>query len=221
MIYFYGQSEGNAIAFTPPGEEQRVGSCGKVSPYFEVQVCDEDDYPVPAGVPGQILWRPTEPHMMMTGYFGNAEATVNAWQGLWFHSGDEGMFDADGYLYLIGRMGDQIRRKGVMIAANDIETVALAFAGVVEAAVTGVPSDIGESDVRLSITTRTDFDLMEFVEHLRRSLPPEMVPRFVELRQSFPHTDTHKILKAQLRQEWTGGASPNVVDLEVRRGGRS
>jgi crotonobetaine/carnitine-CoA ligase len=187
LIYFYGQSEGGAIAFTPLGEEPRPGSAGRAGPYFEVQICDEDDYPVPAGVVGQILWRPLEPHLMTPGYFGNPEATVRAWQGLWFHSGDQGMLDEDGYLYLIGRMGDQIRRKGVMIASDDIETVALEFPGVAEAAATGVPSDLGESDVRLSIVVaNADFDLTAFVEHLRRSCRPKWCLASLNVESLFP-----------------------------------
>jgi crotonobetaine/carnitine-CoA ligase len=218
LIYFYGQSEGGAIAFTPLGEAPRQGSAGRSGPYFEVQICDEDDYPVPAGVAGQILWRPLEPHLMTPGYFGDPEATVRAWQGLWFHSGDQGMLDEDGYLYLIGRMGDQIRRKGVMIASDDVETIALEFSGLAEAAATGVPSELGESDVRLSIVAaNSDFDLAAFVEHLKRRLPPEMVPRFVELRDSLPHTDTYKISKTQLRADWTGVLGPNILDLEASR----
>ena len=217
LIYFYGQSEGGPIAFIPPGEVAPAGSSGKASPYFEVKICDEDDNPVPDGALGQILWRPREPHLMTPGYFGDPEATVKAWQGLWFHSGDQGKLDDEGYLYLVGRMGDQIRRRGVNIPSDDIEEVALQFNGVSEAAATAVPSELGESDVRLSIIVNSSFDLTAFVAHLRGSLPPEMVPRFVERRDSLPRTDTYKVAKARLRQDWPGATGPNVLDLEASR----
>jgi crotonobetaine/carnitine-CoA ligase len=218
LVYFYGQSEGNAIAYTPPGETAPPGSSGRPSPRFEVMIADADDYPVSAGTDGQILWRPKEPHLMMPEYYGDPAATVAAWRNLWFHSGDLGRLDEDGYLYLLGRMGDQIRRKGVNIAAEDVEAAAREFDEIVEAAAIAVPSELTESEVKLCIVPRSEaFELSTFYDHLRRALPAEMVPRYVEVRDSLPRTDTHKIAKAVLRTEGDRGMTATTVDLEPMR----
>jgi carnitine-CoA ligase len=218
LVYFYGQSEGNAIAYTPPGESAPHGSSGRPSPLFDVIIADADDYPVPAGAEGQILWRPKEPHLMMPEYFGDPAATVAAWRNLWFHSGDLGRMDEDGYLYLLGRMGDQIRRKGVNIPAEDVEAAAREFDDVVDAAAIAVPSELTESEVKLCVVPRSgDFDLTAFYDHLRHALPAEMVPRYVEVRDTLPRTDTHKIAKAALRREGAQGLTPATVDFEAAR----
>lgn len=219
LIYFYGQSEGGAIALTPPGETAPPGSSGRAAGMYQFQVVDENDYPLPPNEVGEIVWRPTEPHMIMPGYVGDPESTVRAWRNLWFHSGDAGRVDEDGYLFLVGRIGDQIRRKGVNISAEDIESAALEHEAVVLAAAVAVGSELGESEVKLSVVARRDgFEAAELREFLKARVPAEMVPRFVEVRPSMPMTDTHKIRKVVLREE---GVSPLTVDFEAERFGRA
>jgi crotonobetaine/carnitine-CoA ligase len=215
LINFYGQSEGGAIAVIPPGEEAPQGSSGRESDLFEIQIVDDDDYPVTAGEVGEIVWRPKQPHLMTPGYVGDPESTVRAWQNLWFHSGDAGKLDADGYLFLIGRQGDQIRRKGVNISAEEVEAAASEYGPVVIAAAVAVPSELGESEVKLCVVADSaDFDPAALHTHLREALPPEMVPRFIEVRDSLPLTDTHKVRKAVLRGE---GVTASVIDFEAHR----
>jgi len=223
LINFYGQSEGNVIAYMPPGEQAPNGSAGRPSPLFDIQVCDEHDYSVPPGERGQILWRPREPHLVTPGYAGDPVATVNAWQNLWFHTGDEGYFDEAGFLYLVGRMGDQIRRRGVNIAAADIEAVALRFGGIQEAAAFAVPSDLGESEAVLAVvpTDAVGFTVEGLARYLREQLPREMVPRYLEVRSSFPVTSTYKVPKAELRSRWLGGLVPSgAIDIAIEGPGR-
>lgn len=215
LVFFYGQSEGNAIAFMPPGERPREGSAGLVSELFDVQIVDEDDFPVPTGEVGQIVWRPLEPHLMTPGYLGDPAATVAAWQGLWHHSGDLGRLDEDGYLYVVGRTGDQIRRKGVNIAAEDIEAVANAHAAVLESAAVAVPSAVGESEIKLAVVPRgPEFDVGEFADFLRAQLPSEMWPRYVDVLDDLPRSTTSKPSKARIREQ---GVGPETVDLEAHR----
>jgi crotonobetaine/carnitine-CoA ligase len=215
LMTHYSMTEANVIAYPPPGGEDRPGSCGVVGPLFEVQVVDDQENPVEAGQTGEILWRPRHPYTMMARYYGDAEATVAAWRNLWFHSGDEGWLDRDGYLFLIGRMGDQIRRKGVNIPALHVEEAALKYSGVVEAAAIAVPSDLGESEVKLSVmlpaALRPSHE--EFAAFLAEQLPREMVPRYLEFRDDLPRTDTHKVSKAKMRQEGKRGITDSTVDL--------
>jgi crotonobetaine/carnitine-CoA ligase len=217
-IYFYGLAEGGTIAYTPPGTTLPTGSSGKASPQFELRIVDEDDFPVPPGERGEIVWRPIEPQVVSPGYYGDPEATVRAWRGLWFHSGDAGTMDADGYLFVEGRIGDQIRRKGVNISAEEVESAALEFDAAAEAAAIAVPSELAESEVKLCIVAKLpDFDVGGFHRHLEEVLPPEMVPRYLELRTSLPRTDTHKIAKVKLRAEGDAGITERTLDLEAAR----
>jgi crotonobetaine/carnitine-CoA ligase len=217
-IYFYGLAEGGTIAYTPPGETAPLGSSGKASPQFELQIVDEDDFPVGPGERGEIVWRPIEPQVVSPGYYGDPEATVRAWRGLWFHSGDAGTMDADGYLFLEGRIGDQIRRKGVNISAEEVESAALEFEDAAEAAAIAVPSELAESEVKLCVVPKLrEFDVEGFHRHLEAVLPPEMVPRYLEVRTSLPRTDTHKIAKVKLRAEGEDGITERTLDLEAAR----
>jgi crotonobetaine/carnitine-CoA ligase len=215
MVFFYGQSEGNAMVFMPPGERPPEGSAGLVSELFDVQIVDEDDYPVPADAIGQIVWRPLEPHLMTPGYLGAPEATVAAWQNLWHHSGDLGRIDDDGYLYVVGRTGDQIRRKGVNIAAEDIEAVANAHSGVMDSAAVAVPSAVGESEIKLAVARRdADFDVEDFVQFLKSQLPSDMWPRYIDVLEDLPRATTSKPSKARIREQ---GVGPDTLDLEAYR----
>jgi crotonobetaine/carnitine-CoA ligase len=217
-IYFYGLAEGGTIAYTPPGETAPPGASGKASPLFDLRIVDEDEYPVAPGVKGEIVWRPTEPHVMSPGYVGDPEATVRAWRGLWFHSGDAGTMDERGYLFLAGRMGDQIRRKGVNISAEEVESAALEYEAAAEVAAIAVPSELSESEVKLCVVPRAgEFDVQRFRGHLAEVLPAEMVPRYVEVREALPRTDTHKIAKAKLRAEGESGITPATLDFEADR----
>jgi carnitine-CoA ligase len=217
LIPHYSMSEGNIIAFDSPGEPGRPGSCGRISPLFELRIANADGTHVAPGDEGEILWRPREAHLMMAGYDGDSEATVAACRDLWFHSGDQGHLDSDGYLYLSGRQGDQIRRKGVNIAAYHIERAALLIPSVIEAAAIAVPSDIGESEVKLCLLVNEQPPAIEAaVNILKAQLPKEMVPRYIEFRRELPRTATHKISKAQLRAEGRNGLTPSTIDTDRR-----
>jgi crotonobetaine/carnitine-CoA ligase len=217
LINFYGQSEGGAIALVPPGETAPHGSSGRAAGMYEFQIVDNDDYPLPPNEIGEIVWRPTEPYMVMPGYVGDPEATVKAWQNLWYHSGDAGRVDENGYLFLVGRIGDQIRRKGVNIAAEDIESAAMEHPLVAIAAAVAVPSSFGESEIKLSIVVNSpSFDPADLHEFLKTKVPAEMVPRYLEVRPDMPRTDTHKIRKSVLRDEAVTSAT---VDFERHRYG--
>ena len=185
-----------------------------------MQVVDQNGEPLAAGQEGELVWRPRMPHLMFAGYFGDPVATVNAMRDLWFHPGDLVRFDEDGYLYLVGRIGDQIRRKGVNIPAESIEEVARHCPGVVEAAAIAVPSELGESEVKLCVLCVEPVPSLQLlVEFLSQNLPRSMVPRFVEFRSELPRTDTHKIAKHLLRGEGLAGITPTTIDLERDRHG--
>ena len=90
------------------------------------------------------------------GYFGMDDKTVEAWRNLWFHTGDLGRFDQDGALTFLDRKKDAIRRRGENISSMELEAEVYVFAAVAEAAVVGVPSDVGEDDVKVFVVPRPD-----------------------------------------------------------------
>jgi crotonobetaine/carnitine-CoA ligase len=197
--------------------EKRAGSCGISSGLFDIAILDDQDYPVPTGEEGQIAVRPRVPHVMMMGYFDDGELTVERWSNLWFHTGDRGLLDADGYLYFKGRLGDRIRRRGVNISAAEIEAAALRHTDIAEVAVIGVPASIGEDDIKICASLKEGRTLApaDLRAHLKGELVSYQVPRYIEIRAQFPRTDTEKIRKAALRDEGTKGLTPATWDADT------
>jgi crotonobetaine/carnitine-CoA ligase len=112
----FGMTEG--IVTTPAiAEPRRPGCCGRPDEKTEVRIVDQDDLPLGPRQTGEIIIRPREPYTMMSGYYNMPEATVWAFRNLWFHTGDLGYFDEDGYLYFVGRKKEAIRRSGENISA--------------------------------------------------------------------------------------------------------
>jgi crotonobetaine/carnitine-CoA ligase len=216
----YSMTEMAPIAYRRRDEASvPAGSCGKVGELFDLRVVDENEYPVGPGTHGEILARPNYPHTTMAGYFGNDAATAAAWRGLWYHTGDEGYVDADGYLYLVGRIGDQIRRRGVNISAEHIEDAARSHPSVIDAAAIAIPAEFGESEIKLVLMTALPAappGVDEILSHLTDRLPREMVPRFIEWRADFPRTGTQKINKSELRKEGQNGITASTLDLTGR-----
>jgi crotonobetaine/carnitine-CoA ligase len=209
----YGQTETNFVAYDTPGD-WREGSCGRPAPGFQVAVVDAHDRPLPPGESGEIVVRHEHPYTVSSGYFGMPEQTVAAARNLWWHSGDRGHFDADGWLYFDGRIKDVIRRRGVNISAHEVESIVDEHPAVLESAAVAVPSELSEDDIKVVVVTRDGAELTveELIEHCVRHLPRHMVPRYVEVRRSaLPRTSTEKVAKEVLRAE---GITIGTVDRE-------
>jgi crotonobetaine/carnitine-CoA ligase len=221
LIPHYAMSEGCIMVYDMPDQENDRGAAGKVSPLFDVQVCDDHGMPLPTGEEGEILWRPRIPGLMMAEYVGNPRVTVDSWRDLWFHSGDRGRFDKDGYMFFLGRTSEAIRRKGVNIPIASVEEAAKKMDGVVEAVAIAVPSVLGESEVKLCVVCEGDPpEATDLAAFLRTQLPPEFIPRYLEFRDDVPRTTTFKILRRELQQEGDHGITAATVDLEASRRAR-
>ncbi len=217
ILPLFDMSELTVVAYYPPGVPRREGSCGVSSSLFDIAILDDDDYPVATGEEGQVAVRPRVPHVMMLGYFDDAELTVERWSNLWFHTGDRGVLDADGYLYFKGRLGDRIRRRGVNVSAAELEAVASRHPAIAEVAVIGVPASLGEDEIKICASLKQGAALTarELLDHMQAELPAYLVPRYVDLRDRFPRTDTEKIRKAALRAEGERGLTPSTWDSET------
>jgi crotonobetaine/carnitine-CoA ligase len=222
MTTVYGSTEVGLPITRGPDDDYRPGSCGRVSPYYEVVILDEHDNAVPVGTVGQIAVRPTRPCMLGSGYIGTPERTVESWRNLWLHTGDTGRIDADGWCWFEDRASDSMRRRGENISSQEVENLAMKHPAVAEAAAVAVASSLGEDEVWLLVTLRDGFQLeyADLLAHCARTMPYFMIPRYFEIVTDFPRTPTAKVEKYRLR---AAGPGPGVWDREsegwmLRRG---
>jgi carnitine-CoA ligase len=201
IVELYGMTEcGCTTLMNPPGAI-RVGSVGTPLGFVEADVVDDDDRPVPDGTRGELVVRPRAPYTMFLGYLGKPEKTVEAWRNLWFHTGDYVTRDGDGYYYFVDRKKDVIRRRGENLAPYDVESVLNRHPSVFESVVVGVPSPLGEEDVKAFVQLRpgTRADPKELFEFCVAELPFFMVPRYLEFIEEIPKTANQKSQRYLLR----------------------
>jgi crotonobetaine/carnitine-CoA ligase len=210
-IETWGMTEVNIPCWHPFDEPLRAGSCGKVlEDWYELKVVHpETDEAMPAGQAGELVVRPKFPWTLSPGYYGNPQATMAAWRNLWFHSGDSGYIDEDGWVYFVDRLGDRIRRRAENISSYDIEAAAKGHAAVAECAAVGVPSEFAsDDDIKLCLVLRpgAELDGQAMVAYLLQRLPHHMVPRYVEFLPELPRTPTQKVMKSKLRASGHGAS---------------
>jgi crotonobetaine/carnitine-CoA ligase len=220
----YGLTEAAPITWTLPGQPpQPPGASGRRIPLMDVQVVDDDDNVLPPGAVGEVVCRPNYPNVMFQGYWGRPQATVEALRNLWFHTGDIGRFDEDGFFYFVDRKKDYLRRRGENISSMEVEAVFHEHPQVAEAAVYGVPSDVGEDDVQLSVVLRPQATVteQELCEWSVDRLPHFAVPRYIELCETLPKSVVGRVRKVELRSRRAGYArwdrEQSTIDVKRRR----
>jgi crotonobetaine/carnitine-CoA ligase len=149
---------------------------------------------------GQIVVREREPGLFMNGYFKDPERTAEALRGGWLYTGDFGARDADGFLYFAGRRRDRLRRRGENVSAWEIEQVVSLHAGVEACAAIGVPSDVGDEDIKVFVKPvgGRRLDPLDLIRWCESRLAYFQIPRYVEFVDEFPRTPTERIRKDQL-----------------------
>ena len=199
----YALSEATPVAVHRPDEPRVPGTVGRPVPLFDVQLVDPDDEVVPTGVVGEICVRPRYPHVMFEGYLNRPTETLAQYKNLWFHTGDLGRFDESGNLSWVDRKKDAIRRRGENISSFEVEMAALRHPAVAECAAHGVPSPLGEEDVKICVVLRPDqkVDPADLVDHCVEHLPRFAVPRYVEFVDALPKNQVARVLKHQLRDQ--------------------
>ena len=219
IIALYDMSELTVVACYPEGLARKPGSCGKPTGLFDVQIQDDNGCPLPVGQDGEIAVRPKHPSIMFMGYYNDAEQCVERWRDMWFHTGDRGKFDEEGYFYFLGRVGDRIRRRGVNISAEQIERVALQNPGILECAAIAVPGELGEDDIKLCarLVDGAQLTHTQIAEFLGANLPRAMTVRYVEIFTALPKTQTEKVQRAALRKQGERGMTPQTWDHDTNR----
>ncbi len=139
--------------------------------------------------------------MVTGGYEGDPEATAKAMAGGWFHSGDLGRADADGFLYFVDRIKHSIRRRGENISSWELEGIACGHPAVAEVCAIGVPSPLGEEDVKVAVVAVAGeaVDPAELRAWCQGRMAAFMVPRYVEVVPALPRAETGKVMKEELR----------------------
>ena len=197
----YGLSETSPVAsFNQLGQERKPGSIGTPIWGIEMAVVDAGDQPVPAGERGEIVIRG---HNVMKGYYKRPEANAEAIRNGWFHSGDVGTMDEDGYFYVVDRTKDMVIRGGFNVYPREVEEVLMSHPDISLAAVLGVPDEKLGEEIKAFVVLKEGSELTP--ETIRawakENIAAYKYPRVVEIRQSLPMTATGKILKTKLRAE--------------------
>ena len=193
------------------GADRRVGTAGRPSGLYDMRIVDEAGTELPPGEAGEIVVRSRPHNATFSGYYDMAEATAEAWRGGWFHTGDRGVVDADGYLTFIDRMKDCVRRRGENISSWEVEQAIARHPAVLEAAVVGVPSELSEEEVLACVVLKPDRALGEgeLIEHCTGRMAHFAVPRYIRWMHELPRNASERVQKFQLRAE---GVTPTTWD---------
>jgi carnitine-CoA ligase len=204
----YGMTEAALITTTPPGG-YRPGTAGTATPSFDLRIADADGHPLPAGQVGEIVCRPTRPGIMFDGYWNNPEHTVSVFRDLWFHTGDFGRVDEDGYLTFADRGKDYLRRGGENISSFEMESVFARHEAISEVAVHAVPSPLSEDELKVTAVLSPGAALTEaeLYEWALPRVPRYAVPSYIEFREALPKNPVGRVLKYKLREDGVTAAS--------------
>jgi len=178
---------------------EKTRSCGRPALHVDVKVVNEEGRPLPPGEVGEIVARgPT----IMKGYWKRDEATKEVFRDGWFHTGDVGYFDEDGYLHIVDRLKDMIRSGGENIYSREVEEVILMHPAVKEVAVIGVPDPVWGESVKAFIVLKEGKKATaeEIIEHVKKYLASYKKPRYVEFVDSLPKTSSGRVMKYVLRE---------------------
>ncbi|PTU30909.1 acyl-CoA synthetase [Stenotrophobium rhamnosiphilum] len=203
LFNFYGQTEMSPVAtiLSPEDQMRKLGSAGRAALNVETRVVDDNDVPVAVGVIGEIVHR--SPHATL-GYWKNPEKTAEAFRNGWFHSGDLGVFDEEGYLTVVDRKKDMIKTGGENVASREVEEVIFQHASVAEVAVFGVPHPRWIEAVMAVVVLRSGAELSvdTLMTHCRDRLAGYKAPKHIAIINQLPKNASGKILKRELRDRY-------------------
>jgi long-chain acyl-CoA synthetase len=201
VIEGYGLSESTCRStFNPPDERRRAGSCG-LAIGNEMKVVDEEDREVANGKLGEIVLRGEN---ILKGYYKNEEATATAFRGGWFHTGDIGYRDADGFFYIVDRKSDMIIRGGENIYPREIDEVLYQHPAVAAAATIGVPDSLYGEEVAAFIVLKDGIIVSsdEIISYCKERLADYKCPKTVRFVGEIPKGPTGKLLKRELAKQF-------------------
>jgi long-chain acyl-CoA synthetase len=195
----YGLTETSALVSTNPPGRGRLGSVGLPVPGVELNVLDDDDRQLPHGEVGEICCRS---RFLMQGYWRAPDLTAEAMRGGWFHTGDLGYVDGDGYLYVVDRKKDLIIRGGFNVFPRDVEDALLEHPAVEVAGVVGRPDVRHGEEVVAFVSLRNGADVTgaELVAFAKERIGGYKYPREVRVVPDVPLTPVGKVDRKALRE---------------------
>jgi fatty-acyl-CoA synthase len=200
----FGQSEIGPLAtvLRPEEHEARPEACGRTVLFVEARVVDPEGADVPAGEPGELLYRSPQ---LCTGYWNKPAETDEAFRDGWFHSGDLVTRDDEGHLTVVDRIKDVINTGGVMVASREVEDALYTHPAVAEVAVIATPHERWVEAVTAVVVLRDGQSATEseLVEHARGTLAAFKLPKAVHFVDALPRNQSGKLLKRVLRDDVT------------------
>jgi acyl-CoA synthetase (AMP-forming)/AMP-acid ligase II len=201
-IYGMTESSGPATYLLPEHmTEDLILSGGRTGPHVELAILDEEDRPLTSPQTGEIGLRGPQ---ITAGYLNRDEESAAALANGWFHTGDVGYLDADGFVYVVDRKKDMIKSGGFNVYPKEVEEVLYRHPDVIEAAVIGLPDERWIEAVNAVVVLRTDSALsqQDLIEHCRAHLTGHKVPKAVYLVSGLPRTSVGKFDKRELRRRY-------------------
>jgi carnitine-CoA ligase len=209
----YAAVDGGGYTITNTGRSPH-GSIGiPASPY---RIVGDDGHDVAAGEAGELLFQIDDLRARRVEYYKDEQASQAKVTGGWFRTGDLVKADQDGNLYFVDRKTDSLRRRGENISSWEVERQLDQHPAVLESAVFGVPSELGEDDLMAVVVLRPGATLEpgQLIDFAQDRMAAFMVPRYVEFRDALPKTPTHRIRKSELKRQ---GITPATWDRETSR----
>ena len=196
----YGMTEASpCTTILRPGDALRKpASVGVPLTVCDVKIFNEQGEEVPPGVVGEIVNRGN----FMKGYYKNEEATAQAIRGGWFYTGDLGMKDEEGFIYLVDRKKDMIVSGGENVYSREVEEVIAAHPGVFEVAVIGLPDEKWGEVVTAVIAPAPGKQItgQEIIDYCRQNLAGYKCPKVIKFAEMLPKNPAGKILKRELKE---------------------
>lgn len=217
----YGSTETASMAVYNSRNHRKLGSVGKPPSYAEVEIVDQNDWPVPTGERGEIVIRPTRPNTLFKGYYKEPKRAADVCRNQWIHTGGIGYRDDDGYVFFVATEENSVYRGRIAgrISSLEIESVIESKFGVATAAVIGVMNDDGHEDILSIVVPEPDVELdpVDICKHCEQQLPYIKVPRYIEIRESLPRTPSGKLNKQTLRETDTTDVWDRESGFELSR----
>lgn len=181
---------------------EAVGRVRSGYPDLEIRIVDEQDRDVASGDLGELIVRSPEPGSLFSGYHNDSHATVAAWAGGWFHTGDLFRRDENGFLYFLDRRKDAIRRRNQNISSFEVEALIGKYPHVADCAAVSVPAPGEEDDLLIAVVPTDGFSFEALHDFATATMPRFMIPQYIRTVDALPKTQAMaRTMKFQLRQE--------------------
>jgi len=202
----FGQTETTLSIANLVGDTSKIGSMGKPTPLYDIDLVDVDGNPVKDGENGEIVIRTPEgklPVGLFKGYYNEPEKTEEVWHDGMYHTRDLAWRDEDGFLWYVGRADDVIKSSGYRIGPFEIESVIMELPYVLECGVSAAPDEVRGQVVKASIvltkgTVPSEELKKEIQDYVKKQTAPYKYPRIVVFRDELPKTISGKIQRNKL-----------------------